>query len=647
MRLLLRCCALMLGLLPAPLLAASQFIALAYHDVRDTVPASPQVLTLSSHELAAQFAWLRAHGYRPISLDDLLAAREGRKPLPDKAVLLSFDDGYASMYTRVFPLLKLYQYPAVLALVTDWMGRDAQDSIDYVSGTLPRRELLTWEQVREMQQSGLVEIASHSHDLHRGIAANPQGSLQAAVGARHYDAAQHGYESDAGYRERIHADLARSSAIIEARLGRRPRALVWPYGSYTREANDIAGALGMNITLGLSDGVGDAGAVRSIPRYLVRHGADLADVVWLLRQPARPQPLRVAHVDLDYVFDPDAAQQDKNLGSLIERVKALEINTVFLQAYADPDGDGSADALYFPNRHLPLRADLFNYAAHQLRTRAGVKVYAWLPVLAYRLPATHALAGLTVTEERSATAAAHPHYLRLSPFQPAARTLISEIYADLARHSNFDGLLFHDDAYLTEHEDDSLAARNHYQTAWRLPGTPAEIRQSPAAFAAWTQHKTRWLTDFTLQLADTVRAWRPEIRTARNLYAAVILQPEAANRFAQSLPEFLSHYDYTALMAMPYLEGASEPRAWLQQLATHTIAAAATPQALHKIVFELQSVDWNRKAPLDSRELAQAMALLRNAGIINYGYYPDDSIRNHPDIDVIKPGMSLRANPYR
>ena len=64
------------------------------------------------------------------------------------------------------------------------------------------------------------------------------------------------------------------------------------------------------------------------------------------------------------------------------------MNTVYLQAFSDPDGNGSADAVYFPCRRLPMRADLFNRVAWQIRTRTQVRrLYAWMPALAWELPA--------------------------------------------------------------------------------------------------------------------------------------------------------------------------------------------------------------------------------------------------------------------
>ena len=174
---------------PARAGAADRFIVLNYHDIEDS-PATQhldEAVTLSSRQLANQFDWLKMHGYTVISLDDVVAAHEGRRSLPDKAVLLTFDDGYLSTYTRAFPLLKLYHYPAVVGLVTSWMETPDNKKIHYGKDKIDRRHLMSWEQVNDMVKSGLVEIASHSDDLHHGLQAGPQGSLLPAATNRKYN----------------------------------------------------------------------------------------------------------------------------------------------------------------------------------------------------------------------------------------------------------------------------------------------------------------------------------------------------------------------------------------------------------------------------------------------------------------------------
>lgn len=621
---------------------AGHFVALCYHDVQDTLD-DPDGMAVTQDNLIAQFSWLRANGYQPVGIDDLLVAQRGEKPLPPKAVLLTFDDGYASFYSKVFPLLKAFNFPAVLAPVGRWFETPAGSKVVYGDSLVPRERFMTWEQLREVAASELVEIASHSYDLHQGVLANPQGNEQPAMTARRYDPGNGGYESDAAYEARLRKDFERAATLFERQLGHRPRVMVWPYGEYNALAQQMALEMGMPITLTLDVGAAQVEDLSAVGRVLILNNPSLEDFVWQMHNPQwqRPQPVRVMHVDLDYVYDADPRQQEINLGRLLDRVHALGVNTVFLQAFADPDGDGVADALYFPNRHLPVRADLFNRVAWQLRVRTGVRVYAWMPVMAFDLCEQNDLVQSWRADGR--TGPDPDQYRRLSPFSADSRVLIGEIYADLAKHAAFSGLLFHDDALLSDFEDAHPEALLAYQAAG-LPGDIGALRADPLLKRTWTRLKTQALIDLTLDLAEEVRVWRPGLRTARNLFALPVLERGSEAWFAQSLPRFLEHYDYTAIMAMPYMEGAADPYAWLETLVGRV---AEIPDALDRVIFELQSVDWRRQnKPIPTLELVRQMRLLQRHGAQHYGYYPDDFIRSHPSVEMLLPVMSLRSYPF-
>lgn len=617
------------------------FQVLCYHDVRDDPRDEPDRYTVSTSQLVQHFSWLKENGYQVVRVDDILAARRGGKPLPPKAVLLTFDDGYRSFRTRVYPLLQAFGYPAVLALVGNWLEVPAGSRVPYDDHAYAREDFLSWGELREMSASGLVEIASHSYDLHRGIAANPQGNTLPAAVTR--DFANGRYESEAAYRKRLQSDLLRNSDLLEKHLGKRPRIMVWPYGRYNEPSIEAARLAGMPITMTLDDDGANTPTLglERIRRVLMSFNPTVKELAASLRPPERPEPIRVMHIDLDYIYDADPEQQEANLSRLLDRVKAMGINTVYLQAYADPDGDGAADALYFPNRHLPLRADLFSRAAWQLQSRAGVRVYAWMPLLAYQLPPGHPDRKRTVLT----AAPGKPGYPRLTPYDAKARQVVAEIYEDLSRHAIFQGLLFHDDATLSDYEDASPAALQYYANQWQLPGRLAAIRAAPDLMARWTQLKTRHLTDFSLDLARLVARNQPNLKTARNLYARVALEPEAEAWFAQSLPDFLNSYDYTAIMAMPFMEEAPEPAPWLRRLVA---AVAAQPGGLGRSVFELQSVDWRQHdRPISGPVLAEQMRLLQTSGAANFGYYPDNVFDDQPPMDVIRPFFSRNDFPYK
>lgn len=628
---------ILLGILSKPPQAGA-FTVLCYHEVADSI-SDPTGNAISADRLIQHFTWLQANGYHVISIDDLLAARQGERPLPDHAVLLTFDDGYVSFYNRVFPLLQAFHYPAVLALVGSWLDAPPDAQVIYGDRPVPRSNFMTWEQLSEVLASGLVEIASHSYGLHRGILANPQGNLEPALTSRRYDPASGRYEDDAAQIIRIRKDLARNSDLLQRHLGVRPRVMVWPFGRYNQPAEIIARDLGMPVAMSLDSGANSLKHLDRIHRFLVPGNQKLEDLVWELRHPDRVDPRRVVQVDLDYIYDPDPVQQKRNLDQLLDRVKGLHINTVFLQAFADPDGDGTADELYFPNRYLPMRADLFNRVAWQLKTRAGVNVFAWLPVLGFNLGTPDMM-----VQQVNGVKSDHA-YRRLSPFHPHARQIILDIYEDLARYAEFEGLLFHDDAYLTDVEDANPAALAWYRAKWQMPGDLTALRGDPAQEKRWTQAKTRALANWTDALAERVRTWRPTIKTARNLFAETILDPASEAWYAQTLDETLAHNDYAALLAMPNLEQASDEGTWLRTLVERV---KRHPGALAKTIFELQAVDWrhgNRAIP--SATLAEQMLLLQRLGAVNFGYYPDNFIVNQPDINELHRAMSLQTYPFR
>lgn len=621
--------------------ADHDFITLCYHNTMDSVN-DPEGMTITTQRLIEHFSWLKNHGYQPISVDDLLAANKGERPLPDKAVLLTFDDGYKGFYQRVFPLLKAYKFPAVLALVGSWMEGADENYVQYGDHIVPRKWFISWDEAREMAESGLVEIASHSYELHRGVKGNPQDNSQPALTHRIYEKKSGSYERDIAFLQRIRKDLKRNSELIEQKTGKRPRVMVWPYGKFNIPAVDIARDLGMPITLTLEDGVNSSRDISAIRRYLVLGNQRLNDFVWQIYNFKKKGPFRVVHVDLDYVYDPDPVQQERNLGILVDRIESLKVSAVFLQAYADSDGNGTADALYFPNRHLPVKADLFNRAAWQLQTRAGVDVYAWMPVLGFELGDESWL--VQTSQESENLTSNEGTYRRLSSFDPRARKAIGEIYEDLARYADFKGLLFHDDAFLTDYEDNHPLALKFYRQNWNLPESISDIRKSPEMMSRWSKVKTGVLIEWTQELAARVKTWRPTIFTARNIYALPVINPDSEAWFAQSFELFLNAYDWTAIMAMPYMEKAEDSIHWLGELVA---MVKKHPQGLKKSLFELQSYDWNRKKTVPTTELVEQMRFLQRHGAINFGYYPDDFIDNHPARKKIHSGISLQTFPYQ
>lgn len=614
-------------------------VVLGYHEIAEGSSTLERDYAVSPANFAAQIDWLASQGYHFASVQEVLRARSGGRRLPPRSVLLSFDDGYRSFYDNAFPVLKRHQAPALLGLVGSWL-ETASPLVQFGDERQPRQRFLSWEQIRMMERSGLVEAGSHTYDLHKGITANPQSNSEPAVTSRLYRPGK-GYESEADYRRRLKADLAHNSDLLLARLGHRPRAVVWPYGRYNATASSVASELGMPIGLSLDDGANraavplsalrrvlmtaDMGGARGLERELTLRDHDIGDTA---------RSVKAMHVDLDNIYDPNPEQIERNLKLLLERIRAMGINTVYLQAYADPDGDGAANSVYFPNRHLPLRADLFNHVAWEIRTRTQVRrLYAWMPVLAFELPKGHPAATDRVVTQPSRSGHLAMGYPRLSPFSPRAMAVVDDIYTDLSRRATFDGVLFHDDVTLSDYEDASPMALRQYRR-WGLPGDLAMIRASDDLLGRWTNRKTDALERLTLHLADKVRENQAQLRTARNLYAQVVLNPHAESWYSQSLDDAIRDYDFTAVMAMPYMEKASDPKAFLSRLVDEV---KQKPHGLERVLFELQSTDWHTRTDIPSHELAAQVQDLYRLGARHVGYYPDNLYRGTPDPSVLRP----------
>ena len=620
-----------LSLFSAFAFAQDRYGVLAYHSVVDESAAENQKhyfpQTISAQMLIKHFNWLKENGYNVISWQQVIDAENGKGTLPDNAVLLSFDDGYETMYNVVFPLLKAYNYPAVFAPVTGWLDTPANQKIAYADKMLDRSVFATWAQVKEMEQSGLVEVASHTHNLHNGIKANPSGGQLPAVIAPEYKNGK--YETEDAYKNRLRSDFALTVQTLVNHIGKKPRVMVWPYGQFNDVAVQIARQTGMPHYFSLGEKIINKVGDKHIGRLLLNAETDLNTVKnYLDGIDESKQIPRVLHVDLDYVYDANKAQQAKNLDKLIERIYRYGATTVYLQAFSDPDGDGVADALYFPNKYLPVRDDIFGRIAWQLQTRAGVQVYAWMPVLAFDLRKSVKEAEYVIdsrTGKPSTTA-----YLRLSPYNNQNVEIIKSIYNDLSFHAKFNGILFHDDAFLTDFEG-------------------AEGNHAEGMVSSQAKQKTQDLIQLTHQLTDALKPYflrgSYSLKTARNLYASVITNPNAEEWLAQNLKTLTENYDTTAIMAMPYMENEQpisqkEAYQWFASLIENVKAQAS----LDKVLFEFQAVNWRTQKPIPESELIDWMTLLQKNHIYSYGYYPDNFLTNQPDMNKMKPYFSVNTN---
>ena len=183
-----------------------------YHDI---LPEKEVFFDVTPEELRAHFEYLRDEGATPITMDELVAHLRTGAPLPEKPVLLTFDDGYGGHYEYVYPLMKEFNYPAVFGIYVNKMS---------LTGG---RSSVTWEQLREMAADPLVTIASHS--VTHPLDLRPMSE------------------------EELQVEIVESKEILERELGIPIRYFVYPVGHNDERVQGWVEKAGYRAALSMDD----------------------------------------------------------------------------------------------------------------------------------------------------------------------------------------------------------------------------------------------------------------------------------------------------------------------------------------------------------------------------------------------------------
>ena len=577
---------------------------LCYHEVDNNGPRK-DVWSVSAQNLEQHILYLKAEGYYFADLGEYIAYCKGEVSLPEKTVMLTFDDGYASFYNKAYPLLKKHRVPAMLAMVTSWM--DGKRPADV-------RALVSWEQLQEMEASGLVTVVSHTDSLHTQRVVTPQGSVGSIIQNRLF--VQGAYETDAAYTSRLRNDLRYVQQKFKDKLGHKARAIVWPYGRYSGKAVAIAKEEGFESSFLLDGGIntGAANDLYFAKRMIIYNNPSVQELKQMLDKQDSPyKHMLVAQVDIDSIYDADQRIMDQNINGLLDRLYRNKVNVVVLQAFANPEGDGNVRQVYFKNDVVPVRADVFNYISMRLGND-GKRVFAWMPTLAIA----------PLLNEHNAVQAYDANkkgwYKRFSPFDEDAVAKAANMYEQLGQYAYVDGVLLQDDLYLNDYEDFSPAAQEAYYQKFKVALTP-QVKNNPESYQQWTRWKSERLQEVSRRYIAALRQNRPEALSARNMYTAVAQNKHAEEWFAQNLEGFYKDYDYTFLMAYDYMDKrASDYESFLGELVQNV---KAYDQGMQKTVFKLQTYDWQQQKWIAKEHLTAEIKFLRGLGCRHVGYYPE------------------------
>ncbi len=193
---------------------------LLYHNIAESYDPAMRVLHCTPAEFEEHMTALQTDGYTTITFQQYYDYVTNGAPLPPKPIIVCFDDGYTSNYTYAFPILKRLGMQATIFAITGRMGATDTDYPHF-----------TWEQAREMEESGVIDIESHTN-LHLNL---EELDVSTAV-----------------YELRI------SYYMLAQELGKTPLVLAYPYGLRSAETAQLATEAGFAVQCL----VGDSGVNR-------------------------------------------------------------------------------------------------------------------------------------------------------------------------------------------------------------------------------------------------------------------------------------------------------------------------------------------------------------------------------------------------
>ncbi len=594
---------------------SSAVAILNYHDISDARGARPE--TVPTSLLRDQIRRCKGEGWTFLSLPELLSYKDRPEELPPRVMVVTFDDAYRSFFEQALPVLREEGVKATLAVITSFIDRPPP-------GMPP---LMTWDQIKEADRSGFVEIASHTHDLHKYITSNPYRDSAPSVVTRRYLLQEARYEDRDEYRKRIREDLRESQRILREKLGHDVSVLAWPYGEHNAASRGIAAEEGFHVTLGLGGIDVRPDDLRSglLPRVMVLRDSRIGgkDPGWLL--PSRI-PVRAAQVDLDTVYDPDPDVFSRKVDRMVEKVRGMGATHVFLQACPDPHGSAFFREAWFENHQVSVRADIWSMVANKL-SHAGVRVWIRAPSMnlswewarhpEWRIPFRRKKGGKDFT----------PWYFRLSPDIPEARAAAVDFFTDIAVYLPIEGVLFDDDAYMLAGE--------------KLKGS----RSSSA------REKSEAIRGLIEEVKAAVLAWRPDCLFGRNLYAPAVEKDGVHPDFSQDLEQFLRDYDLTVVMAYARMEGRrKDAERWVESMARKVIRKWSPPKGREleapPAMFKFQAYDWEEEEWVPPEELTGMVTGARRAMVLDLGVYPvlpdEGNIPNGLLGEAVRPGSSDR-----
>jgi peptidoglycan/xylan/chitin deacetylase (PgdA/CDA1 family) len=243
-----------------------QVPVLLFHHLAESADDS---MIVTPHYFEEVIKSLADAGYTAIGTTDLIAYVDGEGTLPEKPLMITFDDGYESNITLAAPILEKYGMRAVIYTIGVSVGKDTYK--DTEKNITPH---FSWEQAQQFSQ--IIEIQSHSYDMHQVSTLDGSDCRQGVL--------QMEGESVDDYAKAFKADILRASLDIEDHLKTPVTSFAYPYGQYNELTEEWLREIGVRITMSTEKKVnkiqrGDDSSLLLLGRFTITEGDDVIELI--------------------------------------------------------------------------------------------------------------------------------------------------------------------------------------------------------------------------------------------------------------------------------------------------------------------------------------------------------------------------------
>lgn len=187
--------------------------------------------------LEEDLKYIKENEFTTITMTDLINYVYYNSPLPEKPIIITFDDGHYNNLTYAVPLLKKYDMVAVISIVGNYT-----DSYSESDEANPNYSYLRWKDIKQLTDSNIIEFQNHTYNLHSNTYKR-KGCMK------------NKNESKKEYETLLYSDIYKLQQEFEYNVGYIPNTFTYPFGAISNESLDIIKKLGFKASLSCNEGI--------------------------------------------------------------------------------------------------------------------------------------------------------------------------------------------------------------------------------------------------------------------------------------------------------------------------------------------------------------------------------------------------------